>query len=65
MESGIRYTYRAFDHDGDGRIEAYTINADAIDSSVSPLRRHFYSDQSAVIRFEPDKPAGPTSPLLQ
>ena len=62
-KSGYRYTYRAFDHDGDGRFEAYGVNADPLEEPG--VRRHFYSDQSGVIRFEQGRPATANSPPLQ
>ena len=63
VKSGYRYSYRAFDHDGDGRFEAYGVNADPLEEPG--VRRHFYSDQSGVIRFEQGKPATANSPPLQ
>ncbi len=62
-KSGYRYTYRAFDHDGDGVFEAYTVNAEPLDRPSG--LRHFYTDQSGAIRFEVGRPAGPHSTPLQ
>ncbi len=63
QKSGYRFAYRPFDHDGDGRFEAYTVNADPMDPELHP--RHFFSDQSGVIRTEQGRPASVASPPLQ
>ncbi|MGH9602198.1 MAG: pili assembly chaperone [Terriglobales bacterium] len=63
LKSGYRYSYRAFDHDRDGVFEAYTVNSHPIDPSAG--QRHFFTDQSGVIRFELGKPATANSPPLQ
>ena len=63
QKSGYRFTYLAFDHDGDGRFEAYTLNADPLDPERHP--RRLFSDQSGVIRTEEGRPASESSPPLQ
>ncbi len=62
-KSGRRHAYRGFDHDGDGIFESYNVTSTPM--QYPDERRHFYTDQSGVIRFEVGKPAGPASPPLQ
>ena len=63
-KSGYRFTYEAFDRDGDGVVEAYRVNAAPIDRDEY-TRHHFFSDQSGIIRFELDQPATVKSQPLQ
>src|ERR1700726_3755062 len=59
-KSGYTFTYAPA---GGGSVTTYTVSADPIGSSGSS-QRHFFSDQSLVIRFNPTAPAGNTDPLI-
>jgi len=60
---GYRYTYTPLDHNGDGYYEAFTLTADP--SGFSSLSgRHFFLDQTGVIRVERDHMATADSPEL-
>lgn len=67
LASGTRHgyaiTYSPADTDGDGVFEAYTINADPLQPGRTGLR-HFFSDQTGVIRYESERRAHPESPPL-
>jgi hypothetical protein len=62
-KSGYTFRYTARDTHGDGTLDAYTVQADPIDPSRGG--RHFFMDQSAVIRSEARKPATLESPPIQ
>jgi len=59
-KSGYTFTYVPA---AGGSITTYTVNADPIASSGS-AQRHFFSDQSLAIRFNPAAPAGNNDPLI-
>lgn len=48
-KQGYLFTYTAVDSDGDGVMEGYLLNADPQTGSG---RRHFFVDQTGVVRFE-------------
>jgi type IV pilus assembly protein PilA len=61
---GYRFTYTALDENGDGVIEAYVVNADPVTPGTTG-RRHFFTDESGVIRVESDQMASKESPPIQ
>jgi type IV pilus assembly protein PilA len=67
--SGYRFTYVAGERTKPryswmgGRIDTYTIHADPLTPGSTGLK-HFFTDQSGVIREEMDKPATEHSPPL-
>ena len=61
-KSGYTFTYAPGPTDSLGRTQSYTINADPMSASTG--QRHFYSDQSCVIRVNIAVPAGPSDPAL-
>ena len=62
--SGYRFAYTLRASDEAGRIVAYTMTADPIVPGSSGIR-HFYSDQTGVIRISSNGPADADSPPLQ
>lgn len=58
---GYNFTYVPEDVDGDGRPEAFTINADPL-SPGQTGDRYFFVDQSGVVRQSRTGPADETSP---
>jgi hypothetical protein len=62
-ESGYRFTYSAGKPDKERRVNEYTVHADPITPGETGLR-HFFTDQSGVIRQEVDRPAGEQSSPL-
>lgn len=63
MKYGYEFQYHPGTTDADGRITSYVISADPVTQNQTGIR-HFYSDETQVIRFEPSSPAGPASPPL-
>jgi prepilin-type N-terminal cleavage/methylation domain-containing protein len=65
LASGIKsgYTFTYAPSSGGGSVSSYTVNADPIATGGSS-QRHFFSDQSLAIRFNPTAPAGNTDPLI-
>ena len=60
---GYTFTYAAGDADGDGRMDTYTVTA--IPSNVGTTgQRHFFVDQTGVIRVEMNQPASADSPPI-
>jgi prepilin-type N-terminal cleavage/methylation domain-containing protein len=64
VKNGYIFTYTVLSTDANGNALAYSINADPISPGVSG-DRHFYSDQTAVIRSNPAASAGPSDSPLQ
>ncbi|MGH9668711.1 MAG: DUF4190 domain-containing protein [Terriglobales bacterium] len=60
--SGYRFTYVSSDTNRDGITDAYAAHADPLAPGTG--KRHFFTDESGVIRFESGRPAGPNSPVL-
>jgi type IV pilus assembly protein PilA len=60
-KSGYTFTYAPAS--GGGAVSSYTVNADPISAGGSTLR-HFFSDQTLAIRFNPGAPAANTDPLI-
>lgn len=63
-KSGYRFTYTPIDANGDGSNEAYVLNADPITPGTTG-RRHFFSDETGIIRSETGQTATGESPPLQ
>jgi type IV pilus assembly protein PilA len=59
-KSGYTFTYAPA---SGGAVSSYTVNADPISVGGSTLR-HFFSDQTLAIRFNPAAPAANTDPLI-
>ena len=51
--SGYLFSYQAGELDSDGRITAYTVRADPVRPGNTGVR-HFFTDQTNVIRVEPE-----------
>jgi type IV pilus assembly protein PilA len=65
LAAGLKSGYKfAFLPDPSGKHATYTINADPITINQTGLRG-FFTDQSGVIRFDPNAPATVTSTPLQ
>jgi len=60
---GYRFEYTPGERNADGQIETYSLTGDPINSSLG--MRHFYLDQTTVIRFKVGEPADADSPALQ
>lgn len=63
-KTGYSFTYNVVSTDANGNVLAYSINADPVLPGQSG-DRHFYADQSAIIRQNTTSVAGPTDPALQ
>ncbi len=63
QKSGYRFTYVPGPTDERGFRETYAALADPV--SPESGHRHFFTDETGVIRAETDRPAGPNSPPLQ
>jgi type IV pilus assembly protein PilA len=63
VKTGYIFTYAVLSSDVFGHAVAYTINADPITPGTTG-DRHFYSDQSALIRQNFTATAGPSDPPL-
>jgi type IV pilus assembly protein PilA len=57
VKSGYLITYTPLTVDAQGHTATYSLNADPVSPSTG--QRHFYSDQSCVIRSNVAAPAGP------
>jgi len=62
-KSGYLFFYSAGDPDDKGVISTYTVNADPIFSGNTG-QRHFFTDQSGVIRVDAFRPANQDSPPI-
>jgi len=63
LKSGYTFTYTILSQDGLGHVTGYALNADPLTTSTG--QRHFYTDQTAVIRANNSVTAGPTDLALQ
>lgn len=63
IKSGYIFEYHVGATDAEGRVVSYVISADPVRQNQTGIR-HFYSDETQVIRFELSTPAGPGSPPL-
>lgn len=64
QKSGYTYTYTILAADTLGHVTSYSVNADPIVQGNTG-QRHFYADQTGVIRENDTVSAGPTDPSLQ
>jgi prepilin-type N-terminal cleavage/methylation domain-containing protein len=64
VKTGYNYTYSVVTMDSAGNVTNYCVNADPVIQGTSG-DRHFYTDQSAIIRQNLTAPAGPNDPGLQ
>lgn len=63
VKSGYVFIYQPRATDAQGRITGYAISADPMQPGVSGIR-HFYTDETGVIRFETNAGATSSSPPL-
>ncbi len=63
-KSGYSFSYAVLSTQSDGSISAYSINADPLALNLTGVR-HFYADQSGVIRVNVGATAGPSDNPLQ
>ena len=61
VKSGYSYGYKAIDTLRSGRLDAVTITADPL-TEEGTRQRHFFTDQTGVIRVETGRPATAASP---
>ena len=64
VKSGYIFSYTVLASDSGGNVTAYSVNADPQVQNYTGAR-HFYTDQSAVIRENDTVPAGPTDNPIQ
>ncbi len=62
-KSGYRFRYEAFSTKGVALVDVYSITADPITPGTTG-QRHFFTDQTGVIRVENDSPANEHSPPI-
>ena len=60
-KSGYLFSYAAGQRDSRGNVASYKIYADPVTAGTTG-NRHFFTDQSGVIRVESDRPANEHSP---
>ena len=61
---GYNFTYQASSSRGDGMLDRFRLNADPVTPGSTGIR-HFFIDQSGVIRYQDDGPANENSPPLE
>ena len=64
LKSGYTFTYEASSTRTDGVLDTFRVTADPIEPNTTGVR-HFYVDQTGVIRYQEDGPANENSPPLQ
>ena len=64
IKSGYVFTYAGVDSQHDGKIDAFTINADPAQANRTGMK-HFFCSEDGVVRMENDRPASAESPPLQ
>jgi type IV pilus assembly protein PilA len=64
IKNGYVFIYQARATDGQGHVTGYAISADPLQSGVSGIR-HFYTDESGVIRYENNSGATSDSAPIQ
>lgn len=64
QKSGYTVTYTILAQDPLGHVTSYSVNADPIVQGNTG-QRHFYADQTGVIRENDTTTAGPTDPSIQ
>ena len=63
QKSGYYFAYTTLDNDADGTSDAYQLTATPIAPGTTGIR-HFFTDESGVIRSSPSGPADENSPPL-
>lgn len=63
IKSGYVITYAPITYDTQGNTSTYGVNADPQVPGTTGTR-HYYTDQSCVIRWNDNVPAGPTDPPI-
>jgi prepilin-type N-terminal cleavage/methylation domain-containing protein len=63
-KSGYGYTYAVTNSDANGHVVSYSINADPLNVGVTG-DRHFYTDETDIIRFNTSAPATSTDSPVQ
>lgn len=61
--AGYQFTYNILTQGANGNVTGYSLNADPLTATSG--QRHFYTDQTAVIRSNLSVPAGPSDPPIQ
>ncbi|MHB8527660.1 MAG: DUF4190 domain-containing protein [Candidatus Acidiferrales bacterium] len=61
---GYAFSYEASSTHADGVLDTFRVNADPITEGTTGVR-HFYVDQTGVIRYQEDGPANENSPPIQ
>lgn len=61
LKSGYVYRYKPIDTWRSGRFDAFTVIADPL-ATEGTKQRHYFVDQTGVIRVETDRPATTGSP---
>ena len=64
QKSGYIFTYTVLAQDPLGHVTSYSVNADPIVVGNTGVR-HFYADQTGVIRVNDTVAAGPSDPAIQ
>jgi type IV pilus assembly protein PilA len=64
LKDGYILVYHPGRADDQGHVSVYVISADPVVPGSTGMR-HFYADESGVIRFETSRPAGPDSQPLE
>jgi len=63
QKSGYTFTYTVLAQDPLGHVTSYSVNADPLVQGNTGIR-HFYADQTGVIRVNDTTTAGPTDPAI-
>jgi prepilin-type N-terminal cleavage/methylation domain-containing protein len=63
VKTGYAFTYQATDVNGDGTMDIYTVQADPLNPGVTGTR-HYFTDQTGVIRYNDTAPATATDPPI-
>jgi type IV pilus assembly protein PilA len=61
--AGYTFSYTILTQDGLGHVTGYSLNADPLTATTG--QRHFYTDQTAVIRSNTSVAAGPSDQPIQ
>lgn len=61
---GYSFSYEASSSQTDGALDTFRVNADPITEGTTG-ERHFYVDQTGVIRYQEDGPANEHSPPIE
>lgn len=64
VKSGYQFIYQAFDAHDRGIYDAYSVRADPVVAGTTG-QRHFFTDQTGIIRVETGRPADEHSPPIR